>query len=57
MLVTVPLSALQAANEDSETILTVKDECVLSDGNRISFGHEAPLPEHLGNIDCIRACL
>jgi hypothetical protein len=41
VLVTVPLSAHQAANKDTETMLMVRDECVFSDGSRISFGHKA----------------
>jgi hypothetical protein len=41
MLITVPLSAYQAVNEDSVTMRMVRDECVFSDGSRISFGHKA----------------
>ncbi|MGA8837982.1 MAG: DUF2911 domain-containing protein [Candidatus Sulfotelmatobacter sp.] len=49
VLVTVPLSAHHAANENSEALQMVKDECAFSDGSTISFGHKASGADQSGN--------
>lgn len=49
LLTALPMFAYQAANENSEAIPMVKDECAFSGGSTISFGHVASSSHQSGD--------
>lgn len=48
ILISVPMFAYQAANDNSSAVPTVKEECTFSDGSTISFGHMASISHQSG---------